>query len=86
MKTPALQKAQKAKVAIQLYTGVVWGRNCFMAEYKEEEEMYGAWVAMEAIQGIKFSCLMFLILVVFVPAPPPAAGSGSAVPADDFSL
>lgn len=41
---------------------------------------------MEAIQGIKFSCLMFLILVVFVPAPPPAAGSGSAVPADDFAL
>lgn len=41
---------------------------------------------MEAIQGIKFSCLMFLILVVFVSALPPAADSGSAVPADDFAL
>lgn len=84
MKTPALQKA---KVAIQLHTGVVWGRNYLLyGKYKEEEEIYGAWVAMEAIQGIKFSCLMFLILVVFVPALPPAADSGSAVPADDFAL
>lgn len=57
-----------------------------MAEYKEEEEMYGAWVAMAAIQGIKFSFLMFLILVVFVPALHPAVDSGSAVPTDDFAL
>lgn len=53
---------------------------CFIEEYKDEEEVYGAWVAMEAIWGIKFSCLMFLILVVFVPALLPAADSGSAVP------
>lgn len=57
-----------------------------MAEYKDEEEMYGGRVAMEAVQGIKFSCLMFLVWVVFVPAFPPAADSGSAVPAHDFAL
>lgn len=77
VKTPALQKA---KVAIQLYTGVVWGTNYLLyGRIKGWRRNVWSLSCNGTIWAIKFSCLMFLVLVV-VPALHPAADGGSAAP------